>query len=74
MRLTITEVRSHPRACTIDFADKHLPGIAAPTGAGKSAILEAVTFALYGSCPWPKDSKSEELPRTALEDTGMEAS
>ena len=75
LQLTLAEVRSYPGACTIDFTGKHLPGIAGNTGTGKSTILEAFIFALYGTCSWPKDSRGfEELPRTALEDTGMEAS
>ncbi|MGW7251603.1 AAA family ATPase [Streptomyces decoyicus] len=75
MRLTLTEVCSHAGARTIDVTGKHLPGIAGDTGAGKSAVLEAIAFALYGTCPWPKGSRGfEELPRTALEATGMEAS
>ena len=75
LRLTLTEVRSYPGACTIDVTGKHPPGITGDTGAGKSAVLEAIIFALYGAYPWPKDSGGfEELPRTALEDTGMEAS
>ncbi|AVV46814.1 hypothetical protein C6376_41345 [Streptomyces sp. P3] len=75
VRLTLTEVRNYPGASTIDVTGKHLPGITGDTGAGKSTILEAIIFALYGRCPWPKDSRGfEELPRTALEDTGMEAS
>ncbi|MER7147650.1 AAA family ATPase [Streptomyces xanthochromogenes] len=75
MRLTLAEIRSYPGASTIDVTGKHLPGIAGDTGAGKSTILEVTAFALYGACPWPKDSRGlDELPRTALEDTGMEAS
>ncbi|MFH9712894.1 AAA family ATPase [Streptomyces luteogriseus] len=75
LQLTLAEVRSYPGAHTIDFTGKHLPGIAGDTGAGKSTILEAIIFALYGTRSWPKGSRGfEELPRTALEDTGMEAS
>jgi DNA repair exonuclease SbcCD ATPase subunit len=75
LQLTLTEVRSYPGACATAFTGKHLPGIAGDTGAGKSAVHEAIIFALYGRCPWPKDGRGfEELPRTALEDTGMEAS
>ena len=75
LRLTLTEVRSYPGACPVDVTGKYLPGIAGDTGAGKSAVLEAIIFALYGTWPWPKGSRGfEELPRTALEDTGMEAS
>ena len=75
VQLALTEVRSYPGASTIDVTGQHLPGIAGDTGAGKSTVLEAIIFALYGACPWPEDSGGfEELPRTALEDTGMEAS
>jgi DNA repair exonuclease SbcCD ATPase subunit len=76
LRLTLTEVRNYSGASTIDVTGKHLPGIAGDTGAGKSTILDVTAFALYGACPWPKHGKGffEELPRTALEDTGMEAS
>jgi exonuclease SbcC len=75
VRLTLAEVRNYSGASTIDVTGKHLPGIAGDTGAGKSTILEAIIFSLYGACPWPKDSRGfAELPRTALEDTGMEAS
>ena len=75
LRLTLTEVRNYSGASTIDVTGKHLPGIGGDTGAGKSTILEVTAFALYGACPWPKDGRGfEELPRTALEDTGMEAS
>ncbi|MER7938621.1 MULTISPECIES: AAA family ATPase [unclassified Streptomyces] len=75
LRLTLAEVRNYPDAGTIDVTGKHLPGIAGDIGAGKSTILEVTAFALYGTCPWPKDSRGfEELPRTAMEDTGMETS
>ncbi|MFD7315994.1 AAA family ATPase [Streptomyces sp. NPDC056730] len=75
LRLTLAQVRSYPGARTIDVTGKHLPGIVGDTGAGKSAVLDAIAFALYGACPWSKGSRGfEELPRTALEDTGMEAS
>jgi DNA repair exonuclease SbcCD ATPase subunit len=75
VRLTLTEVRNYPGASTIDVTGQHLPGSAGDTGAGKSAVLEAIAFALNGACPWPKGSRGfEELPRTVLEDTGMEAS
>lgn len=71
LRLTLTEVRSFPGACSIDITDRHLPS-AASAGLGKSAVLEAITFALYGAHSWPKDT--EEPSRIALEDTTTEAS
>lgn len=33
----------------VDFTDVDLAGIVGPTGSGKSSILDALTFALYGS-------------------------
>lgn len=36
---------------TFDFRDRHLIGIVGPIGAGKSTILDAIAFALYGRTP-----------------------
>jgi DNA repair exonuclease SbcCD ATPase subunit len=75
VQLPLTQVRNYPGASIIDVTGQHLPGIAGDTGAGKSAVLEVSAFALYGACSRPKGSRGcEELPRTALEDTGREAS
>ncbi|MFF5675751.1 AAA family ATPase [Streptomyces hygroscopicus] len=57
LRLTLTGVRSYPGTCTIDFTDKRLLAILGPTGVGKSTILEAIIFALYGECSWSKNGK-----------------
>ncbi len=35
----------------IDFADADLFAIVGPTGHGKSTIIDAICFALYGSIP-----------------------
>ena len=34
-----------------DFRDRHLVGIVGPIGSGKSTILDAIAFALYGRTP-----------------------
>ncbi|MFI0777291.1 AAA family ATPase [Streptomyces sp. NPDC021212] len=57
LRLIITGMRSYPGTCTIDFTDKRLLAILGHTGVGKTTILEAIIFALYGACSWSKDSK-----------------
>lgn len=72
LRPTLTDVRSYPAACAIDITHRPLPS---GTGMGKSTILEAITFALYGPCSWSRDNVSTAEPsRIALEDTTTEAS
>ena len=51
IRLTIKGIYSYQQEQTIDFTDltsANLFGIFGPVGSGKSAILEAISFALYG--------------------------
>lgn len=36
---------------SFDFRDRHLVGVVGPIGAGKSTILDAIAFALYGRTP-----------------------
>lgn len=53
LRLTFSGMRSYTGTCgPLDFTGKNLVGILGDTGAGKSTILEAITFALFGSSSW----------------------
>jgi DNA repair protein SbcC/Rad50 len=52
LTLRMTGLRSYRSEVTIDFGDPGLIAIVGDTGAGKSSILEAIFFALYGGCTW----------------------
>src|SRR6266545_581993 len=50
--LTIDGIRSYRRPARLDFSDVNLLAIVGDTGAGKSSILEAITYALYSAATW----------------------
>ncbi|HEY7198908.1 MAG TPA: SMC family ATPase [Candidatus Dormibacteraeota bacterium] len=50
--LRVRGLRSYRGECTIDFRDRGLIAIVGDTGAGKSSILEAITYALYNATTW----------------------
>ena len=52
LTLRMSGLRSYRSEVTIDFGDPGLIAIVGDTGAGKSSILEAIFFALYGGCTW----------------------
>jgi exonuclease SbcC len=57
--LTLRGFRSYRDEVTFDFRGRHLVGIVGPIGAGKSTILDAIAFALYGRTPHVhRDTKS----------------
>ena len=60
--LTITAFGPFADTCEIDFdalSDSGLFLLSGPTGAGKSSILDAVCFALYGGCTWDKRNAAD---------------
>ena len=42
---------------TVDFADSDYFALVGPTGSGKSTVIDAMTFALYGSVPRWQDRR-----------------
>ncbi len=51
LELTVEGFRSYRGPTTFDWRGRRLVGIVGPIGAGKSSILDAVAFALYGKTP-----------------------
>ncbi|WP_413116822.1 AAA family ATPase [Streptomyces sp. CY1] len=56
--LIVSGMRSYHGTCTIDFTGKRRFAILGPTGAGKSTVLDGLTFGLYGASSW--SNKPEE--------------
>src|SRR4051794_351657 len=52
LTLIIDGLRSFRRPATLNFSDVDLLAIVGDTGAGKSSILEAITYALYSAATW----------------------
>lgn len=51
LELTVEGFKSYRDSVTFNFESRDLFGIVGPTGAGKSSILDALIFALYGKTP-----------------------
>jgi exonuclease SbcC len=51
LRLELEGFGPYRERQTVDFADADFFALVGPTGAGKSTVLDAITFALYGSVP-----------------------
>jgi exonuclease SbcC len=58
LRLEIDGLRSYRAKSTIDFTGRDLCAVVGDTGAGKSSILEAMVFALYGGSTFTKQAGS----------------
>jgi exonuclease SbcC len=52
LRLRVKGLRSFRSEVEIDFSNLGLVAIVGDTGAGKSSILEAITYALYNATTW----------------------
>ncbi|MEM6456196.1 MAG: SMC family ATPase, partial [Acidobacteriota bacterium] len=51
LELSIAGFRSYDEPVTFDWTGRQLVGIVGPIGSGKSSILDAIAFALYGKTP-----------------------
>ncbi len=51
LRLELRGFTSFRDTAVVDFEDRRLFAITGPTGAGKSSLLDAITWALYGEAP-----------------------
>ncbi|MEV0560072.1 SMC family ATPase [Dactylosporangium sp. NPDC050588] len=51
IRLDLDGFTVFRRPTTVDFTDTDFFALVGPTGSGKSTILDAITFALYGTVP-----------------------
>ena len=51
LELTVEGFKSYRERVTFDWRGRRLVGIVGPIGSGKSSILDAISFALYGKTP-----------------------
>ena len=51
IKLTVQGLTSYRDGTEVDFSDLDLFAITGPTGAGKSSLVDAITYALYGQVP-----------------------
>jgi len=51
LELTVEGFKSYRERTTFDWRGRRLVGIVGPIGSGKSSILDAISFALYGKTP-----------------------
>ena len=65
LRITIEGLRSFRAPVEIDFGDRTQIAVIGDTGAGKSSILEAMTYGLYGQTSLGGRSKQELMNDTS---------
>jgi len=59
LELRLKGFRSYREETAFDWRGRRLVGVVGPIGAGKSSILDAIAFALYGKTPtFERDTKS----------------
>jgi exonuclease SbcC len=51
LRLDLAGFTAFRQATTVDFTDADFFALVGPTGSGKSSVLDAICFALYGTVP-----------------------
>ncbi len=57
LRLHMANFASFREQTTVDFADIDYFALVGPTGAGKTTVIDAICFALYGTVPrWGKEN------------------
>ena len=66
LHLTIEGLRSFRARVAIDFTGRGHVAIVGDTGAGKSSILEAITYALYGQTTFTAQANQELMNDTSM--------
>ena len=66
LHLDIEGLRSFRAPVSIDFSGRDHVAIVGDTGAGKSSILEAITYALYGQTTFTAQANQELMNDTSL--------
>jgi exonuclease SbcC len=66
LKLRIAGLRSYHAERTVDFSDLSLVAIIGTTGAGKSSLLEGITYALYGASTWDRRAVKELISDAAV--------
>jgi exonuclease SbcC len=71
LELTVKGFRSFAERAVIDWRGRRLVGIVGPIGSGKTSILDAIVFALYGKTP-ALGTESKTLIRHGSESARVE--